>query len=168
MARKKTKNSLNLDEIIAGGANVHLDLGQDVLITTEDKMKLYLIEYDSSRFNKTNWEFPTGIFVGLFSTTVVADFPDTWAMSGAGLHGFFICLTLVSAAFAGYCLYQLKKEHAVKQTVTHDQVISSLKEYTARVKEIQADAVEPSSTPEPSPVIITNPSIKTISSDPSQ
>src|SRR6266550_8301890 len=57
-------------------STIHMNVGQEMVITTVDKLRLCLIENRDSLADKREWVTPLGLFVTLSATLAATDFHD--------------------------------------------------------------------------------------------
>lgn len=85
---------------VSGGtmrAVVHGDLTQNVVMVTEDKLKLCLSEHLAAQRDRAAWQGPLGMFLSLLLTAVTADFKETMGVKAAvwsGVFGFFLAFSI--------------------------------------------------------------------------
>jgi hypothetical protein len=108
-------------EVIQRASRVHLNLGQDVIVTTEDKMRLCLRDHLAILEKRKAWIAPLGIFatlVVIFPTTTFKDFcyltADTW-------KALFIFAGVFAFLWTGLALYRARQSSSI------DNVIQNLK-----------------------------------------
>lgn len=61
---------------IAQDTKVHLNLGQDAIVTTEDKVRLVLMTHLERLEQRKAWIAPAGVFIAILIAFVTADFKD--------------------------------------------------------------------------------------------
>jgi len=70
----KPNIQIDFKKEIAEQLTVHTNIGQEVVVTTVDKLRLCLIQNRDYRTIKREWLTPLGIFLTLLTTLVAADF----------------------------------------------------------------------------------------------
>lgn len=103
---------------------IHKNLTQDVLLTTEDKMKLALIEYRDVLTARSEWLSSALIVLSLVSTLLLSDFKDVGPLTAATWQSiYFIFLVLAVVRFGNVVIkmYQHRKRARI------DFVISKIK-----------------------------------------
>jgi hypothetical protein len=78
-------------------SEVHVNLGQQMIITTEDRLRLCLKEMSESTKHRWEWQVPAGILVTELATCVTSSFHDAIGVSGQQWEGVFRALTFVTA-----------------------------------------------------------------------
>jgi hypothetical protein len=82
---------------MAGAYTLHKNLAQDVIVTTEDKVRICLMQHQERLLLSTSWQTPLGLTATLGTTLVAATFQtnvlsaDTWS----ALFVFALVLSLV-------------------------------------------------------------------------
>jgi hypothetical protein len=95
---------LKLDKELLRGSVVHTNVGQEVMVTTGDKLRLCLRDHADALRSKTEWQTPAGMFIAFVATLVASDFKkflelsaDFWRAiftGGAVLSGFWLLRSL--------------------------------------------------------------------------
>ncbi len=65
------------------GSTVYPNTAQEILVTTEDKLRNYLHEYAKAVGTRTEWVAPLGLFIALASTLLTAQFQNAVGVSAA-------------------------------------------------------------------------------------
>jgi len=75
---KIEKNDLENADIISmlKVAKIHKNLDQEIIVITEDKAKLAILEYNNNLSKSNSWTVPLGICVTITLTLFTADFKD--------------------------------------------------------------------------------------------
>jgi hypothetical protein len=109
---------------------IHKNLTQDVLLTTEDKMKLALIEYRDVLTARNEWLSSALLVLSLLSSLLLSDFKDVGPITAATWQSiYFIFLVLVVVRFGNVVIKMV--QHRKRSRI--DFVISKIK----------ADGLEP-------------------------
>jgi hypothetical protein len=109
---------------------IHKNLTQDVLLTTEDQMKLALIEYRDVLAARSEWLSSAVLVLSFLSSLLLSDFKDVGPITAATWQAvYFIFLILAVFRFGNVVIkmYQNRKRARI------DFVISKIK----------ADGLEP-------------------------
>jgi len=104
---------------------IHKNLTQDVLLTTEDKMKLALIEYRDVLTARSEWLSAAVLVLSFLSSLLLSDFKDVGPISAATWQAiYFIFLMLAVVRFVNVVvkMYQYRKRARI------DWVISKIKQ----------------------------------------
>jgi len=119
----------NISRLILNSSTVKSALGETVIVSTEDKIRICLMKYLEDLSEKKEWMVPFGLFLSILLTFLTTDFRDTFGVSKENWKiifvvaeiGFFIwlCKTLIKAGFAmnvEQVLDKIKKT-SMKQTL---------------------------------------------------
>ena len=71
-----TSGTIDLSGELSRRATIHMNVGQDMVVITEDKLRLRLIEHRDCLADKKEWLTPLSLFLALVTTLVAADFHD--------------------------------------------------------------------------------------------
>lgn len=69
-----SSQNINVQEEFSQRLTVHKNLCQDVLVTTEDKVRLCLLKHKERLNMRNEWMVPLGIFLTLIAALCAADF----------------------------------------------------------------------------------------------
>ena len=113
------QEDLNSDVII------HKNLTQDVLVTTEDKMKLTLIEYRETLASRSEWLGAATLAFSFLSTLLLTTPKNTGPISGSTWQAvYFIFFLLAFARFVNI----LVKMYKNRKRATINYVIKKIKQ----------------------------------------
>jgi hypothetical protein len=65
------------------GSTVHPNTAQNIIVTTEDKVRVYLYEYARAGGTRTEWRAPLGLAIAIGTTLLTANFGDALGVSAA-------------------------------------------------------------------------------------
>jgi hypothetical protein len=125
--------SISLDKTIEQKllqvSNFHYNLEQDLIIITEDKIKLCLIEYIGSLSKKDKWKYHLEIFITIILVFITADFKSFVFNRDVWTAIFFIsgCITLF---FLIISIFQ-----AFKNKASLEELMLALKKISKETKE---------------------------------
>jgi hypothetical protein len=71
------------------GSTVHPNTAQNIIITTEDKVRNYLHEYARAGGTRTEWRAPLGITIAISTAFLTAKFNDALGISSAYWEALF-------------------------------------------------------------------------------
>jgi len=71
---------------------VHVNIGQHMIITTEDRLRLDLNELSDSTKRRQQWHAPSGMLITELAALVAANFHDAIGISGQQWENFFLIL----------------------------------------------------------------------------
>ncbi|WP_059170228.1 hypothetical protein [Bacillus sp. FJAT-27445] len=98
-------SGINLNQTLIDSSNIHAALGQEILITTEDKLEICLRDHEKILKDKNDWVTPGSLLLSLITSLLTADFknfigvkPEIW--SALFIIGSFYCfIWLLKSAF---------------------------------------------------------------------
>lgn len=120
----KVSENPSINESLVNDSKVHINVSQDVLITTEDKVKLCLSDHLAVIEKKNSWQAPAGIFftilTTLLTTTSFRNFfilnADQWKV--AYIFGLIISL-----------IWSLNTLKYIRNSSTIQDVVNAIKKY---------------------------------------
>jgi len=115
--QQSTINLGTLDSLV-NVKNVHLNLDQDVIITTEDKIRIHLSGHINKIEKKKAWIAPLGIFLTIIIALLSAEFkspgflfpPDTW-------RAIFIISFFLSGCWLAYTLKDARESESIDDLI---------------------------------------------------
>ena len=97
--RKMSKKGAVIElEELTGDFKIHKNLTQDVILTTQDKLRLALIEHRDLLSSKREWISAGSLALSLLSTILLTTFQDKLGLSAdtwRALYGLFFSLAMV-------------------------------------------------------------------------
>ncbi len=75
---------------------VHVNLGQEMIILTEDRLRLELNELSDSTKHRQGWHAPAGMLITEVAALVTSSFHDTIGISGQQWQAFFRTLIVLT------------------------------------------------------------------------
>ena len=118
------EDARNVERITLGELNqvneVNLNVAQNYIVITEDKLRLHLIGNLKNRERKNAWIAPLGIFLAIMLSFVTTDFKDI-GLKAAAWQAFFIIAAILAFFWLIYSFVQLRK------TETIDKLIEKIK-----------------------------------------
>lgn len=115
---------ISISEELSEGMVLHKNLKQEIIITEENRFRLYLIEYSNSLKGKSQWASPLGIFVALIVTISTVTFQDIYTLTKDTWKAIYILTTILSffwLLYSMYCSYLSYKKGGI------DSLIKKLK-----------------------------------------
>ena len=114
-------SDLNVDmqtvaQHIVRETKVHLNLGQDALIITEDKMRLCLASRFEQALAREKWKAPAGVFLTVLIALATADFKDR-SLPAAVWEAVFIVVGVLNGWNAIYWICRRPKSPTVEDIV---------------------------------------------------
>lgn len=123
MATKPTSTEVMTNVLtnqLAQNTRVHFNLGQNAIITTEDKVRLVLLTHLSVMEQKKSWIAPAGILITILTSFVTTNFKDFF-LPAATWEALFL---LSGAASFIWLLVALKQAYSAPSV---DDIVSELK-----------------------------------------
>ncbi len=96
-----------LKGLLTRGSNVHENLSQDVVITTTDRLKLALLEYQKVLNARSGWIAPASVFLSILAAIVAADFKDALGISKDQWRSGFLLALLLCGLWLAHSLIQV-------------------------------------------------------------
>lgn len=91
------KSGIDIDKELIQGSTYHKNVSQAIVVTTEDKIRLCLIDYKDSFETQKNWIAPAGIFIALVIALIATDFRQFLGLSSEVWKALFIFGSILSA-----------------------------------------------------------------------
>jgi len=101
---------------LPGRHNIYLNVKQNVIVITEDRLRLHLLYVTKILDKKYLWISPAGILITVILTLVTADFKKFY-LEKTTWQAIFIIIGLASFIFMVWCLCQLKKSENIDSLV---------------------------------------------------
>lgn len=104
---------------------VHKNLTQDVILTTQDKLRLALIEHRDVLSSKREWISAGSLSLSLLSTLLLTTFEDNLGLSAAtwqALYSLFFVFAMIWLVKSLYSLIKNRKKREI------DYLIKQIKE----------------------------------------
>jgi hypothetical protein len=118
----KRKGAVIELEDLTGDIKIHKNLTQDVIMTTQDKLRLAIIEHRDVLASRREWISAGSLSLSLLTSLMLTQFQDRLGLSAEywrALYGFFFALALFWLISALYKLYKNRKrgdvDYLIKQ-----------------------------------------------------
>jgi len=102
------------------------NVGQNVLTTTADRIRLCLRDYEKALKAKSDWTTPLGTLIAFFASLVAAEFKPFLGLSADIWKSLFLVGALVSA---GFFLRGLVRAYRLRGRADVEWIIKQIKEY---------------------------------------
>jgi hypothetical protein len=112
------------DELLEGSV-IYTNLAQNIIHVTEDKTRLYLIEYRDAIKAQNDWIAPAGILITLIATLIVSDFKPFIGLEAGVWQALFIFFSFASLYLLVCALLNARK---VRDKSNLESIILKLKE----------------------------------------
>lgn len=86
----------------AQNTTLHLNLGQNAILTTEDKVRLILMTHLSKLEKKKTWMAPFGIFITILTTFVTTNFKSFMLIPATTWEAIFVIAGVLSFSWMVY------------------------------------------------------------------
>lgn len=96
---------LKLDKELIENSVIHKNVGQEIVITTSDKIRLCLREHQAALKARNDWITPLGVFLTLIASLVAADFKSVLGITADVWKAFFIMGVLISLIWLFRSIY---------------------------------------------------------------
>jgi len=96
---------VDLDRALAEKTQVSANIGQDVIVTTADRLRISLLKYQEGLLTKRQWIAPTSIFLALVTTLAAAKFQD-FILDAPTWRALYILLALLSIGWLFRTIYR--------------------------------------------------------------
>ncbi|MGW8428848.1 hypothetical protein ACWGJQ_25950 [Peribacillus simplex] len=125
MNRPTNNNSgLNLNQAVIDTSVIHTNVGQEIVVTTEDKLELCLRDHQHILKAKNDWITPLGLFIAVLTSLVAADFKEFLSISADLWNAIFI---ICSVIFGFWLLKALIKAFQYRTSGDTKEIIQKLK-----------------------------------------
>jgi hypothetical protein len=101
--------SVDFGDELSKNLTIHKNVKQEIIITTEDKIKLVLINTREILTSQRDWWTPAGLLVSFITTLSTADFKDALSVPKEFWHAIFVLLTIASVIWLLISLRKLCK-----------------------------------------------------------
>ncbi|MBL4886327.1 MAG: hypothetical protein JKY95_17575 [Planctomycetaceae bacterium] len=106
---------------------LHLNVSQEVIITTEDKVRLCMTEHANQLIARQNWIAPLSLFVTILVVLLTADFSDRLIFPKATWHAVFVLGAILAFVWAVQTIYR-----AINATTSIDNIVIELKKSSTK------------------------------------
>ena len=114
---QKSDINIGSTEDLVVVSQVHLmNLPQEVITTTEDKVRLCLSEHLKRMEKKRGWFTPLGILVALIATLITTNFKDA-GLDAATWKAFFIIATVLSFGWLIYSVIKALRSEKIEDII---------------------------------------------------
>ena len=102
--------------LLTHATKVHLNLSQELIVTTEDKVRLCLQNHLQYTGEKRGWIAPLGILLTVTVSLVTTTFKDV-GLSAYTWQALFIIIGILSFMWLVWCTYQATKVKTIEDLV---------------------------------------------------
>ena len=89
VGNRPTLTAFDLMQAGLGHSTIHVNLEQQMIITTEDRLRLHLNELLDATKYRQQWQAPAGMLITELTAVVAANFHETFGISGGQWENFF-------------------------------------------------------------------------------
>ncbi len=115
---------INIGTSISNTLVVHENINQQVIVTTEDKLRLVLLKSENVLLSKRDWITPATLLISFIATLCTADFKDAFGATKEFWHGIFVILSVLTAA---WLIFTLGKLLLQKDKGSIDNIVQEIK-----------------------------------------
>jgi hypothetical protein len=105
----KTGISVDFSDELSKNLTIHKNVKQEIIITTEDKIKLVLIKSKEILTSQRDWWTPCGLFISVITTLITSNFEDSLGLTKELWHALFLVLAIVSGGWLVRATYTFFK-----------------------------------------------------------
>lgn len=130
MSGSHNETKIDINEEMLQQSVVHKNVGQEVILTTSDKIKLCLLEHQNIIKMKSDWKSPLELSIAILITLVTADFnKDFLGIKSAVWQALFVLVLAMSIFrfFRALCmLIKFRKKGNI------DNVVAEIKQNSVK------------------------------------
>lgn len=120
-----TKDSTTIDIAdLNKKSTITANVEQEYIVTTYDKVKLVLIEYENNKKLANEWWTYLGMALSFFLPIITAEFNEFWIFSAATLEALFLVLSFV---FGGLTLVSIIRRIKNGKKITIEYCVNKIK-----------------------------------------
>lgn len=101
--------TFNVGDEIHNNSTIYTNINQDIIVTTEDKIKLVLIKTKETLKSQRDWLTPLSLFLSFITTLSTSEFKETLGQNKDFWKAIFVILTIGSIIWFLISLYKLYK-----------------------------------------------------------
>ena len=99
-------------------SNVSINTSTGVIATTEDKLKLALIQRKETFVGRDSWVPPASVFISILLTLLTADFKK-FMLPAAVWEAIFYISLIVSFCWSAYAFFSRPKAQSIDDFIQH-------------------------------------------------
>lgn len=96
---------------------VSINTESKLIVISEDKLKLALIDYQENRLSRGVWVAPFGIMLTILVAVITTDFRPTFGIEAAVLKAGFYFALVASAGWFLFSLFQMRKSESIEDLI---------------------------------------------------
>lgn len=135
---------------IMQSSNLHLNLGQDYILTTEDKVRLCMTNHANGLATRSAWVGPVSLFVAILLVLITADFKDALYVPKATWHAIFLLAVAGTGVWSVVSVVSAFHSHT-----SIDHIVNQIKATSQSRTTLTQQKAEQSGEPE-SPIALTS------------
>jgi hypothetical protein len=128
---------IELGRELAEQLTIHKNIGQEIVVTTVDKVRICLMETRDSLAAKDDWAAPLALLVSLITTLIAADFKNA-GLQAATWQAIYVIGVVLSAL---WLIRTGRRSYQYRGTGSIDSIVGRLKSDTAA--QVGAVSTEP-------------------------
>lgn len=103
---------------------------QECIVTTYDKVKLVLMEYENDKRHSSNWYAYLGMAISFLVPALTAEFKDIWIIEASFVHAAF---WLVSIGFLAATVFAIFKRIRKRKKIKIDYCLQRIRNETVQL-----------------------------------
>jgi hypothetical protein len=116
--------SINVGDEIHNNSTIYTNVNQDIIITTEDKIKLVLIKTKETLKSQRDWLTPLSLTLSFVTTLCTSEFKYSLGQNKEFWKAIFVILTFVTIIWFFKAIYKLLKHWGCDDL---DKIIKQIK-----------------------------------------
>jgi hypothetical protein len=101
-------------------SKAHINLGQDFIVTTEDRLRLCLANYMESLKQQTGWITPVSLFCSFILCFATSKFQDKFGFQAATWEAFFFLCAIASVIWGVVAIIKALLTKATVDTIVRE------------------------------------------------
>ena len=120
-------STTGLTDQMVRDTTIHANLGQELIVTTRDRLELCLRRHLDGLESRERWLIPLGIFVPVILTLLTADFRDSLGLKKDVWQAIFIIVALATVLLTGRFGLRTLRSWWSGRVESIDSIISEVK-----------------------------------------
>lgn len=101
--------SVDINDELSKNLTIHKNVNQEIIITTQDKIKLILMETKEHLISQRDWWTPFGLLLSFITTLLTVEFKEAFGISKEFWKAIFVIFTIFSLFWFLKSMYKLIK-----------------------------------------------------------
>ncbi|WP_343626580.1 hypothetical protein [Flavobacterium lindanitolerans] len=116
--------TFNVGDEIHNNSIIYTNVNQEIIVTTEDKIKLVLIKTRETLKTQRDWITPVGLFISFVTTLCTSEFMDAFNQDKHFWKAIFVILAIISFIWLCHALWKMYKHWGCDDL---DKIIKQIK-----------------------------------------